>query len=159
MKAVLPLRFDEIAPDAFIIADDAGQAFAAGAAFVDRYAADQLSDVDMGFLARAGYVVDPQSRDLAYIAALRRAGARFANPADLSYIILVPTLRCDLKCAYCQVSRVDEDRQGFDWTEAQVSDVLTFLDGLATPKIQIEFQGGEPLLRVDILQRVAEFCR
>ena len=29
-------------------------------------------------------------------------------PDQLSYFMIIPTLRCNLNCSYCQVSRVDE---------------------------------------------------
>ncbi len=80
-------------------------------------------------------------------------------PAKLSYIILVPTLRCDLDCSYCQVSRVSQRATGFDWSEDRLQQVLDWLDGLETDRVKIEFQGGEPLLRLDLLERIRAFCR
>jgi His-Xaa-Ser system radical SAM maturase HxsB len=159
MTHILPLRFDEITPGTFLLADDGGAGFVADERFVERYATDQLNASDLRFLRNAGYEIDPERRDLNFVAALKRYGARFANPAALNYIILVPTLRCDLKCSYCQVSRVDEFKAGFDWTDDQIKDVIAFLDGLSTSEVQIEFQGGEPLLRIDILETIAAFCR
>lgn len=34
----------------------------------------------------------------------------------MNYLILVPTLRCNLACGYCQVSRAPENARGFDWS-------------------------------------------
>ena len=34
---------------------------------------------------------------------------------SISYLILIPTLRCNLACSYCQVSRAPENADGFDW--------------------------------------------
>lgn len=159
MRHVIPMRFDEVAPDTFVVADDSGHAFFTDHDFIDRYATDALCNRDLQFLEEHGLVVDPDRRDLAFMGALRRQADRFAQPSSLNYLILVPTLRCDLRCTYCQVSRVDAFKKGFDWTEAQVAEVLDFLNDLNCEEIQIEFQGGEPLLRLDILETVTSFCR
>ena len=38
-------------------------------------------------------------------------------PNVLDYIILVPTLRCNLACSYCQVSRASIAAKGYDWSQ------------------------------------------
>ena len=62
-------------------------------------------------------------------------------------------------CDYCQVSRAAETAKGFDWDKVQLQQVLDFLGALETNSIKIEFQGGEPLLRLDHLEAVRSFCR
>lgn len=80
-------------------------------------------------------------------------------PDSLSYIILIPTLRCNLSCSYCQVSRASEHATGYDWTPKIQKDLKRFLSGLETETLKVEFQGGEPLLRIDFLKQIREFCR
>ena len=41
--------------------------------------------------------------------------------------MIIPTLRCNLKCSYCQVSRVDENTKGYDWSKETVKDFINFL--------------------------------
>ncbi|MCB0406956.1 MAG: His-Xaa-Ser system radical SAM maturase HxsB [Bdellovibrionales bacterium] len=72
----------------------------------------------------------------------------------LSYIIIIPTLRCDLSCTYCQVSRAPLHAKGFDWDEEKLSRFSNFLDGLQGDKVKIEFQGGEPTLRPDLIKQI-----
>lgn len=78
---------------------------------------------------------------------------------EFSYVILVPTLRCNLACSYCQVSRVNEGAEGFDWTEEIEKNVLSLISTMKVNNPKIEFQGGEPLLRIDVLERVRNYCR
>ena len=78
--------------------------------------------------------------------------------SEIDYLILVPTLRCNLSCSYCQVSRASENAQGFDWSSETEAAVLAFLNRLDTKKIKIEFQGGEPLLVLPMLERIRHFC-
>jgi len=155
---VWPLRFREVMDGALIFADEAGGFFKSTESFLTRYALDALTTADQRFLYDGGHAYQREG-DLAYLGFAYRWSARQAVRRRLSYVILVPTLRCNLKCGYCQVSRAPEGAKGFDWTEATLSATLGFLDGLETDEIKIEFQGGEPLLRLDLLERLRDFCR
>ncbi|HEX7962738.1 MAG TPA: His-Xaa-Ser system radical SAM maturase HxsB, partial [Terriglobales bacterium] len=70
--------------------------------------------------------------------------------------LFVVSLRCDHSCPYCQVSRVSEDRDRYDMTEATADRALELALRTPSPAITIEFQGGEPLLNFPILQRIVE---
>jgi len=155
---VAPLKF-RIGNDGHVLfADDAGGYFKADEAFLDRYARDELSSSDLQFLKTNGHAFD-ELGDLAYLGFEHRFASRLYVPSGVDYVILVPTLRCNLACGYCQVSRVNEGTSGFDWSEKTLAAVFEFLDGLSTRNIKIEFQGGEPLLRLDIIKQVLAFCR
>ena len=156
MMTVVPLRFRE-AQDEFLFADEAGQFFMADSAFLERYVFDKLNQHDRSFLKSNGHSYEHEE-DFYFLSYLRRWSSRQTNNKALSYVILVPTLRCDLRCSYCQVSRVSERARGFDWDDHLVRQVFHFLGTLETDEIKIEFQGGEPLLRLDLLKRVKEFC-
>lgn len=155
---VWPLRFREVSKDFIVFCDDAGGFFKAPAAFLDRYVEGSLTAEDKKFLLAGGHAFE-QEMDVRYTGFAYRWAARQAVRRQLAYVILVPTLRCNLTCSYCQVSRANERAQGFDWAEDTVLGVLSFLDGLESDEIKIEFQGGEPLLRLDLLTRVRAFCR
>ena len=155
---VWPLRFRDTGGD-ILMSNDAGSWFRANPQFLDRYAAGALSDDDRDYLLKTGLAFDKVG-DLAFTShAYRWSARRTATTKAIDYVILVPTLRCNLSCDYCQVSRAAEGARGFDWTEETLAAVLAYLDGLATDRIQIEFQGGEPLLRLDLLNAVRDFCR
>jgi His-Xaa-Ser system radical SAM maturase HxsB len=79
-------------------------------------------------------------------------------PNTLTYLILIPTLRCNLSCTYCQVSRAPLDAAGFDWTPELVSAFERFWGGLPSKKIKVEFQGGEPTVRADLLKTIMSIC-
>ena len=64
-----------------------------------------------------------------------------------SLFMVVPTLRCDHDCRYCQVSRAPVTKPGYDLDEDHISKILAFISGSSTTDhVKIEFQGGEPLL-------------
>lgn len=82
--------------------------------------------------------------------------ARRWIPDQLEYLILVPTLRCNLACSYCQVSRAAMDAPGYDWSAETLDAVLDLVGGLDALAIKIEFQGGEPTLRPDLIRAVID---
>lgn len=155
---VFPLKFRQWDDGTFLFADDAGGFFRSDETFLTRYAKDMLTDEDFSFLEENGHVYR-QVADYSFNAFMYRWAKRLYAPGDLDYVILVPTLRCNLSCGYCQVSRVNENTPGFDWDETTLQATLKFLDSLKTTRMKVEFQGGEPLLRIDLLERVREFCR
>jgi len=67
--------------------------------------------------------------------------------------MVVPTLRCDHDCHYCQVSRVPENKKGYDLEEKHINGILEHINFLSDSFIKIEFQGGEPLLNFDFIRR------
>lgn len=121
---VAPLKF-RIGNDGHVLfADDAGGYFKADEAFLDRYARDELSSSDLQFLNANGHAFD-ELGDLAYLGFEHRFASRLYLPSEMDYVILVPTLRCNLACGYCQVSRVNEGTPGFDWSEETLAAVLS----------------------------------
>jgi His-Xaa-Ser system radical SAM maturase HxsB len=155
---VWPLKFRELAGGDLLFADDAGGFFLSDQYFLERYAGDQLNPVDQAFLSDNGHAFVKQG-DADWTSFAYRWSRRQHRAGALSYVILVPTLRCNLACGYCQVSRAAETARGYDWTEETLAEVLAFLDREGGEQIKVEFQGGEPLLRVDMLERVRAFCR
>ncbi len=70
--------------------------------------------------------------------------------------IVVPTLRCDHSCLYCQVSRRRVDEPGF---EMSPKDALAAVDRILESDanhLTVEFQGGEPLLAFGTIRLMTE---
>jgi His-Xaa-Ser system radical SAM maturase HxsB len=91
---------------------------------------------------------------LEHLAQIYTEARRRAVPGPLDYLILVPTLRCNLACSYCQVSRAAANASGFDWSHETLASTLNFVRSLDTSALKIEFQGGEPTLRPDLIEAV-----
>jgi His-Xaa-Ser system radical SAM maturase HxsB len=155
--SVVPLRMRPLGTREMLVIDDAGRFFAAPEAPVDRLASGALEDADRRFLAAHGLIVDPAS-PLHFPSHAHAVARRLERASGLDYLILVPTLRCNLSCSYCQVSRADIRQPGHDWSEEVLSAVLGIIDGLDTPRLKVEFQGGEPTLRLDLVKAVIERC-
>ena len=158
MNTVFPLRFRRLPDQSLIFANEAGQFFKSDDAFLNRLSDQNLTQQDNDFLSDRA-MSSAGRGDLNETAFLHRLSGRMRTPSELSYLILVPTLRCDLACSYCQVSRAALNAKGFDWSEETLSQVLTYIDTSQSDKMQVEFQGGEPTLRLDLMKSVIAFCR
>ena len=154
---IWPLRFREQQNETFF-ADEAGGWFRSSEAFLSRYAEGELNYKDHEFLRLRGHTYETED-DLSFIGFAYRWANRQSTVRPLSYVMLIPTLRCNLNCTYCQVSRAAQNAQGYDWSAQTLEAVLDFLNTIESDHIKIEFQGGEPLLRIDLLEQVRNFCR
>jgi uncharacterized protein len=81
----------------------------------------------------------------------RTRHSRLAQSTSLH--IFVASLRCEHSCPYCQVSRQssDTDRYDMSWETAQRGLEMAFRS--PSQAIKIEFQGGEPLLNFELIER------
>ncbi len=70
--------------------------------------------------------------------------------------IMVPTLRCNFTCKYCYAFRCQEEEQNKDMTPETVDQTIDFIFNSPADVYSIEFTGGEPLLRIDLVKRAIE---
>jgi len=73
--------------------------------------------------------------------------------------MVVPTLRCNSKCRYCQVSSKNPDAVQYDMDEATAKRTVDLIFMSPSPVIKIEFQGGEPLLNFEIVKYIIEYAK
>lgn len=152
-----PLRARARSQDQLTFVGDSGRFFSGQAAFLSRLQGGALNSADRQFLMSEGHATSIQG-DLGWMTHAYDVAQRLAKVGPLDYLILVPTLRCNLDCSYCQVSRAAEHAAGFDWSEDTLQAVLSMIDRLESNSVKIEFQGGEPLLRPDLILAVIERC-
>src|SRR4051812_30930231 len=153
----LPMRTRYLRGTGHLCVGDGGRFLVAPDSMLARLAAGRASEADLDVLGREGLAVRAGDA-LGRAAHAYGLAERLTRAGSLDYLILVPTLRCNLSCSYCQVSRAGLRQPGFDWSEETLASVLSVLDGLPSERIKIEFQGGEPTLRPDLLRAVIERC-
>lgn len=68
--------------------------------------------------------------------------------------IFVTTLRCDHSCQYCQVSRAALNASGFDMSLETAGAAVDRVFESPSENLTIEFQGGEPALRFDLVEHI-----
>lgn len=70
--------------------------------------------------------------------------------------IIVPTLRCNFTCKYCYAYRETENAMSKDMTEEIMDDTIDFIFTSPANHNIIEFTGGEPLLKFELIKRGIE---
>ena len=73
-----------------------------------------------------------------------------------SLFMFVVTLRCNHSCHYCQVSRQSPETTRYDMSPECINKAVDFMFRSPSPSLKVEFQGGEPLLRFDLLRHIVE---
>lgn len=157
MSHLFPFRFERFGAEEFLVTTEAGDFFFTTAATLDRMVLGKSTQLELSFLLKSGFAYEYPG-DFYYNSFLRRMAQRKFVAPQFSYFILVPTLRCDLTCSYCQVSRAHLDANAFDWSSETLKLWLTFLDATETDHAKVEFQGGEPTLRLDIIEEIIRHC-
>jgi uncharacterized protein len=73
--------------------------------------------------------------------------------------IVIPTLRCNHKCIYCQASSRGTKEKNCDMTQAVAKKTVDTIFASPSPIISIEFQGGEPLLNWPVVKFIIEYSK
>lgn len=73
--------------------------------------------------------------------------------------IFVLTLRCNQNCIYCQASSRQSDRQGYDMSEQTLLHAVDLMFRSPSPRLTMEFQGGEPTLVPHLLRKAIEYAQ
>ena len=72
--------------------------------------------------------------------------------------ILVVTLRCNETCVYCHASRATMDRVDTDMSKETAEQCIDLILQSTSPRITIEFQGGEPLANFPVIQHIIQYA-
>lgn len=155
---LLPFRFERISDDVVIISNFVGELMFATDNEMSRLVSLDLKPGD-GLFERARekllVSVGSERAPLELLALRLRSRLAFLrNPTPLH--IFVVTLRCEHSCPYCQVSRQSSDRNQFDMSDETAMRAIDVAMSTPGDSLKIEFQGGEPLLNFDLIQRVVD---
>src|SRR6185437_1395804 len=153
---LLPLRFERLADDRFLVANLVGDVTVLDHQELDRVVSLNLRPgdglyeraVEKLLIARHG-----QQSQLQLLALRLRSRMAFLREATPLHIFVV-TLRCEHSCHYCQVSRRSTDRDRYDMSEETAMRALEVALSSPPSAIKIEFQGGEPLLNFGLIRKI-----
>lgn len=106
-------------------------------------------------LAAQGFLVEGREADDRRLAGYRAKAA--GGMEGTMYVVLMPTLACNLACTYCfQKESPAFNRMDADTEAASVEFILRKVDEAGTPKLVVQYVGGEVLTRKDFVLRTAE---
>ncbi|MFZ7131963.1 MAG: radical SAM protein [Eubacteriales bacterium] len=86
---------------------------------------------------------------------LRTRKKHIFEPPALHMIII--TRRCNLKCKYCHASSLPEENTDHDMDWPTLKKVISYIIINGSTEIKIEFQGGEPTLRSNLILKAIKY--
>jgi His-Xaa-Ser system radical SAM maturase HxsB len=115
--------------------------------------ADKLP-IDISARLLSKFLIDSpyQSTGTNLLRKARLEAKRSTVRGGASLHIIVPTLQCAHSCQYCQVSRSLES-SGHTMSNEDLDAACDAVFESPSPLLTIEFQGGDPLLRFDLVKR------
>lgn len=158
---LLPFRFLPIDPDRVVITNLAGDFRIVSRPTLNALVCGELAESDSEYQdLEAMHVLQSPTGDSHFELLAAQIRTRLSRLPDLAALhLFVVTLRCDHSCAYCQVSRVSEDRVAFDMSDATADRAVDLMLESPSPQLKIEFQGGEPLLNFPLIKRIVQRSR
>ena len=150
-----PFRFRNISNQT-LITNEVGEYKFFDKDVMDRYFTNELSTEEEQLFADLSIKIN-ESEDWKLYSLANKTRKHFSTRKNkIGYIMLIPTLRCNLSCSYCQVSRAPLNAKGYDWDEEKLLQYEKFIESLDLDHVKVEFQGGEPSLRTDLLSRIID---
>ena len=163
MKAykILPFRFSRFNGKKVLVVNECGEFL-----FLDKQQFDDMvnyklsldSDVFLNLKAKQ-ILSDTELAPVINMLAIKyRTKKSFLNNFTSLHMV-VPTLRCNSKCRYCQVSSKQISNKEFDMSRKTAKKTVDMIFRSPSPVVKIEFQGGEPLLNMDIVKFIIGYAK
>jgi len=157
---LFPFRFQEFSDDSMFLSNEVGELlFLSREEFKDMvtYKLDLKSDIFLDLKGKH-FLTDTEIEPVIKMLATKYRTKKSFLHNFTSLHMVVPTLRCNSKCNYCQVSSRSEDAFKYDMDEATAKRTVDLIFLSPSPAIKIEFQGGEPLLNFKIVKYIIEYA-
>ncbi|TDQ17698.1 His-Xaa-Ser system radical SAM maturase HxsB [Raoultella sp. BIGb0149] len=156
---LMPFNFDRLSNGQIFISNLAGFHHFMDEQDLVNLADEHVSEEQAKMLESKLFIIDDNTPTIAPYALSSAFAKRLMNELAVRPIfMIVPTLRCDHTCKYCQVSRASVNASGFDLNLDLIPDIISTIKRLSSPPYKIEIQGGEPLLRFDLIQAIYRRC-
>ena len=158
---LMPLRFGRMPRERMLITSQTGEF-----AILERGVFDELvtgrlpvgSTAYLDLKAKGFLTHGPDATALRVAASQWRTKKAFLEGGPKLHIF-VPTLRCNQSCGYCQASRADINACGVDMTQDNASLAIDVMLTAPSPRVVMEFQGGEALVAFDLVRWMIETTR
>ena len=149
------IKYSYLSDDSNLLVNGAGDFIFLNNYNLQKFWKKKFNNKELNWLQDAG-IIRKEKDDFYATSYAFKSALRNNAPKKLNYLIIIPTLRCNLTCSYCQVSRANEQAKGYDWTKETLKNFINFVDIYANEDVKIEFQGGEPSLRLDIVTQIVD---
>lgn len=155
---ILPFRFSRFNDEEYLLTNDVGEFIFLCNNDFERFVNFKLDTTSEIFqdVASKQIATTDNTEDVVNMLAtkFRTKKSILRNFTELHMV--VPTLRCNSSCIYCQVARKNIDDHEADMTKETAKNVVKTIFESPSPYIKIEFQGGDPSTAFDMVQYIIE---
>ena len=158
---LLPFRFIRLDDRKYLVVNEAGEHLFLTREQFNDYVGYSLSPTSTAFLDLKSkhFLTDTELAPVIEMLAVKYRTKKAFLYGFTSLHMVVPTLRCNSNCIYCQVSKKDPTALGFDMDRRTAQRTVDMIFASPSSDIKIEFQGGEPLLNFGILKYIVRRAR
>lgn len=155
---LLPFRFERWNEREVLLVNDVGDSLFVSAPSFDALIEHRLRPVSPDYAALKSrlFLTDGDPTVAIELLATRYRTQKSFLSGFTELHLLVVTLRCDHSCPYCQVSRVADRDPRWDMSRETAERAIDLMFQSPSPSLKVEIQGGEPLLRFDLIRSIVD---
>lgn len=155
---LLPFRFEQFHEDEYLLTNEVGEYIFVNKDIFGSLIAGSLdinSDEFCNLSSKQIVTVDP-IKDVIYMLATKFRTKKSILNDFTSLHMVVPTLRCNSNCVYCQVARKNINDHSSEMSKRTAKNIVKNIFLSPSDYIKIEFQGGEPLTNFEMVKYIIE---
>lgn len=155
---ILPFRFDHFNEEEYLLTNDVGEYIFLKNEDFDEFVNHELnpkSDVFMNIVSKQIATTDKVEDVVNMLATKFRTKKSILQDFTTLHMV-VPTLRCNSSCIYCQVRRHVSTDHSSDMTKKTAKNIVKCIFQSPSPCVKIEFQGGDPSTDFDMVKYIIE---
>lgn len=155
---ILPFRFSRFSESEYLLTNEVGEYIFLNNDDFGKFVDKQLDTKSSLFqdIASKQIATTDKVEDVVNMLATKFRTKKSILRDFTSLHMVVPTLRCNSSCIYCQVARKNIDDHEADMTKQTAKKVIKTIFQSPSPYIKIEFQGGDPSTSFDMVRYMIE---
>lgn len=157
---LLPFKFQDFIDSSLLLVNEAGEFLFLSKEDFNNMISYKLSTTSEIFLDLKSkhFLTDTEIEPVIKMLATKYRTKKSFLYNFTSLHMVVPTLRCNSECKYCQVSSKSAEANKYDMDKATAKRTVDLIFMSPSPNIKIEFQGGEPLLNFEIVKYIIDYA-
>lgn len=155
---LLPFRFAHFNEEEYLLTNDGGEYLFLSNENFDKFVTQKLDTKSVIFqdIASKQLATTDKVEDVVNMLATKFRTKKSILRDFTSLHMVVPTLRCNSSCIYCQVARKNMNDHEADMDKKTAKNVVRTIFESPSPYIKIEFQGGDPSTYLEMVKYIIE---
>lgn len=155
---ILPFRFEKYNEKEYLLTNEIGEYVFLSTDDFNKFVNHQLDTSSDSFLNLESKQIATTDKveDVVNMLATKYRTKKSILRDFTTLHMVVPTLRCNSSCIYCQVARKDMDADSVDMSKETAKKIVKLIFQSPSPFIKIEFQGGDPSTNFPMVKFIIE---